>query len=202
MNALATIALQMAAQHGEGGEESHAINFWSIGPEYAERPALGFLAITFVVFVVGLVWVLRPRVATLLENRSDAVRKAIDEAKRAKEAAEARARDAEQKLKNLEGETARLVKDFEEQGKAETERLEKMAHEAAARIAKDAEDTISAEAERARQMLRAEAAKLALEMAEEKIRAALSGADDTRLQKALIDGLEKTSTTTGKGAQA
>jgi F-type H+-transporting ATPase subunit b len=175
----------------EGAE--HGINWWGVGQQYTEAPALGLLSITFVIFVAGLVWFVRPKLMTYLENRSDAVKKAIDEAKRAKEAAEARAKDAEMRLQNLEQETAKMRADFESQGKAEAERLEKLAQETAARIARDAEETIGAEADRARAALRAEAAKLALEMAEERIKAALNGNDDARLQKALVDGLNRPS---------
>lgn len=181
-----------AEKHGaaEGGHEPHISNMWGVGAQYAETPALGFLTITFLVFVLGLFFILRKPVAILVENRSDAVRKAIEEAQRAKAAAEARAREAEARLASLDDEMKRLRADFEMQGKAEMARIEKMADETALRIAKDAEDTIAAESERARQTLRAEAARLALELAEERIRGALSSDDDARLQKALIAGLD------------
>ena len=145
---------------------------------------------TFAVFAGGLLWIIKPRMANLLEERSYNVKKAIEEAQRARAAAEARALDAENRLASLGDETKRLRADFEIQGRAEMARIEKMAEETALRIAKDAEDTILAETERARQSLRAEASRLALELAEERIRAALSADDDTRLQKALIAGLD------------
>jgi F-type H+-transporting ATPase subunit b len=198
-------AVAFAEEHGEAAGEAHGHapeikNLWNIGPQYAETPALGFLSITFAVFVIGLLVILRPRISILLENRADTVRKAIEEAKRAKEAAEARAREAEQKLASLEDEMKRLKGDFEMQGKAEMERIEKMANEAAARIARDAEDTINAEAARAQLTLRAEAARLALELAEERIKGALKADDEVRLQKALIAGLESAGTTGKKTA--
>lgn len=175
---------------GEGGHhEAHVANWWGLGSQYAQSPALGFVTITFLIFVSGLLWILKPRISSLLEERSYNVKKAIEEAQRARADAEARARDAENKLASLAGEMAKLRNEFEQQGKVELQRIEKMAEEAAVRIGKDAEDTINAESERARQVLRAEAAKLALELAEERIRGALSGDDDTRLQKALIAGL-------------
>jgi F-type H+-transporting ATPase subunit b len=184
-----TIAL--AAEGAAGGHhEPHISNVWGIGAQYAQTPALGFLTITFLVFVLGLFFILRKPIAILVENRSDAVRKAIEEAQRAKAAAEARAKEAEAKLASLDDEMKRLRSDFEVQGKAEMARIEKLAEETAVRIAKDAEDTIAAESDRARQTLRAEAARLALELAEERIRAALSSDDDARLQKALIAGLD------------
>lgn len=171
--------------------EPHVANWWHVGPEWAESPALGMLSITFVIFVAILVAVLRPRISLMLQGRAHDVKKAIEEATRAKEAAQLREREANAKLAALGDEMKKLRADFESQGKAELERLEKMAQDAAVRIAKDAEDTITAESERARTSLRAEAAKLALELAEERIKGALTSADDARLQKALVERLDR-----------
>ena len=185
------------AEHGGGRVvshgEAHVSNWFGIGPQYAETPALGFVIATFLIFAGGLVYFVRPKLMVHLENRSDDVRKAIEEATRAKDAAEARAREAEEKLARLADDMKQMKVDFEVQGKSELERLEKLAHQTAARIAKDAEDTIAAESVRAQQMLRAEAARLALDLAEQKIRTALSADDDVRLQAALVAGLEKAS---------
>ncbi|MBI1944897.1 MAG: ATP synthase F0 subunit B [Deltaproteobacteria bacterium] len=182
-------ALAKGAEHGAGGGHAEVKNWWGVGAAYAESPALGLLSITFFAFLGVLVVALKKPLALYLENRADTVKKAIEEAKRARDAAEARARDAEAKLAALGGEVLRLKADFEAQGKAEAERLEKLAHDAAARIAKDAEDTIAAEAQRAQLVLRQEAARLALELAEERIKGALTDADEVRLHKSLVDEL-------------
>ncbi len=193
--ALVAASSSALAKGGEGGHgEPHVANWWGLGSAHANEPALGFVMITFVVFVSALVWILKPRIRSLLEERSYNVRKAIEEAQRAHAAAEARARDAEAKLASLAGEMLKLRGEFEAQGQAEMQRIEKVAAETAVRIAKDAEDTIQAETERARTVLRSEAAKLALELAEQRIRQALSSDDDARLQKALIEGLSLAAT--------
>jgi F-type H+-transporting ATPase subunit b len=180
-----------AGEHAEHGAP-HVANWWTLtGPENAHAPALGWLSLTFLVFAGGLAIALRKPLTNYLINRSDTVTKAIDEAKKAREAAEHRAREAEKKLAALDSEIGRMKKDFEEQGRAEAERLEKVAHDTAARIQKDAEDTINAERERATQALRAEAAKLALELAEERLRGAVTANDDARLQKTLVADLTK-----------
>jgi F-type H+-transporting ATPase subunit b len=168
--------------------EPHVAN-WIDPIGRPDAPALALLATTFLVFAIGLVVLLKKPITVYLENRSDTVQKAIEEAKRAREAAEARARDAEQKLAALGDEMKRMRADFEAQGRAETERLEKAAQDAAARIAKDAEDTIAAEAARAQLLLRQEAARLAVELAEEKIRGAVTADDEKRLHKSLVSGL-------------
>lgn len=179
--------------HGGGHGEvhhPHVSNWWHFGDAYKETPALGWLAITFVVFVVGLIAVAKKPMNVFLENRADAVRKAIEEATRAKADAERRAREAEEKLAALDAEVRRMKSDFESQGKAELERLEKVGRDTAARIAKDAEDTIAAEVDRARTVLRAEAARLALESAEERIKAAVTADDDARLRQSLVQHLQ------------
>jgi F-type H+-transporting ATPase subunit b len=180
------------AHAGGSGEVHHAhvANWWHFGEQYKESPALGWLAITFVLFFIGLVAIAKKPLNIFLENRADTVRKAIEEAKRAKEDAERRARDAEAKLAALDAEVRRMKSDFESQGRAELERMEKVGRETAARIAKDAEDTINAEIERAQNVLRKEAARLALETAEERIKAALTADDDARLRQSLVQHLQ------------
>ena len=181
-----------AAEHGSsaGHDEPHVANWWHMGPGYAETPALGWLTLTFLIFVGGLVYFAKKPLQIELDNRADAVEKAIAEATRAKDEALARAREAEARLQALDGEVKKMRSDFEAQGRAEADRIAKAAQEMAARIARDAEDTISAETERAREMLRAEASKIALQLAEERIKQALSAADDTRLQRGLIQDLQ------------
>lgn len=179
------------AHHGGGAahHEPHVSNWWGFGDKYAETPALGWLTITFLIFAGGVVYFVRKPLSQHLMARADTVEKAIAEATKAKEDAERRAREAEAKLAALDGEVKKMKADFESQGKAEAERMEKAAVEMSARIAKDAEDTIVAETERAREALRAEASKLALQLAEERIKGMLSAADDDRLKKSLINDL-------------
>ena len=188
---LVTSGALLAAEHGEGmhGESEGELNWWGLGKAYAEKPAIGFLGISFLVFAAGVIYFVRKPLASHLETRADTVKKAIEEATQAKLDAERRARDAEQKLANLDGEMQKLKAEFETQGKAEHARLEAAAHDASARIAKDAEDTITAEIERARQALQREAARLALKLAEERITAAVGNDDEVRLRGALVKDL-------------
>ncbi len=175
--------------HGAGHHEPHVANWWGIGEKYAETPALGWLTITFLIFAGGVVYFVRKPLSSHLVARADTVERAIAEATKAREDAERRARDAEARLAALDGEVKRMKADFTLQGKAEADRIEKTAADMAIKIAKDAEDTIGAETDRARESLRAEASKLALQLAEERIKAMLSAADDERLKKSLISDL-------------
>lgn len=187
------VAHEGAEKGGHGGAAHHEphlsdINWFGI-EGHAESPALGYLTITFLIFAGGVIYLVRKPLSLHLQTRADTVEKAIAEATRAKEEAEKRARDAEARLAALDGEVKKMKADFESQGKAEAERIEKAAADMSARIAKDAEDTIGAETERAREVLRAEASKLALQLAEERIKSMLNAADDDRLKKSLISDL-------------
>lgn len=194
--AIASLVLSSSSALAEGGghHEPHIANVWGVGPEFSATPAIGLLAITFVIFVVVLAFGIPklgvpgvvPVLTKYLGTRADAIEQAMAEAKKAKEDAERRAKDAEHKLAALEGEVARMQADFEAQGKLEAERIHKAAGEMATKIAKDAEDTIAAELQRAREQLRAEASALALKLAEERIQKLLTPADDQKLKKSLI----------------
>ena len=185
---IADVGLAAGGGHG-GHHEPHVANWWGIGEKYAESPALGWLAVTFAVFAFGVFSFAKDPLKRHLETRADTIEKAMIEAKKAKEAAEARAKEAEAKLASLEGEVKKMKADFEAQGKLEAARIEKAAEEMSKKIAKDTEDTIAAETERAREQLRAEASKLALQLAEERIRQMLTPADDEKLKSKLINEL-------------
>ncbi len=191
-SALAEEGAEAVAEHGGEAhhEAPHVANWWHMGAEYAETPALGYLAITFFVFVGLLVYFGARPLKEHLQTRADTVEKAIAEATKAKEAALARAREAEAKLAALDGEVKKMKADFEAQGKAEADRIEAAAADMAKKIAKDTEDMVTAEMERAREALRAEAAKLALQMAEDRIKKMLTAADDARLRGGLVKDLQ------------
>jgi F-type H+-transporting ATPase subunit b len=186
---------EAAAAHGEaaaaGGHHGapHVSNWWGIGEQYANTPALGWLTITFLIFVGILVTFGRPAIKKHLETRADTVEKAIAEARRAREDAEKRAKDAEAKLAALSSEVEKMKAEFTAQGQLESERINVAAADMAKKIARDAEDTIGAETERAKEALRVEAAKLALQLAEERIKQLLTDADDGKLKTSLIQGL-------------
>lgn len=179
----------LAAGGAEHGHEPHVANWFGLGRQHQEAPALGWMMVTFAVFVAILVgWVRKP-LGNYLEARSGEVRRALMEAQQAKAEAEARAAESEERLRKLDAEVAALTAEFRAQGEAELVRLEAAARATAERIAKDAEDTLAAESERAREALKAEAAKLALELAEARIRGAIADGDHQRLTQSFIQDL-------------
>lgn len=165
----------------------HVENWWgALSETNAEAPALGWMMVTFATFVAILYASIRRPLGTYLATRSDEVKNALEEAKQARAEAEAKAREYEERLANLDSEIEALKSDFRVRGEAEVRRLEQAGKAAADRIVKDAEDTIAAEVDRAQQALKQEAAKLSLEMAEETLRGAIGSADHQRLEKAFL----------------
>ena len=186
---LATAALPaMAAGGAEAGDHGapHVQNWWGLGSEWAHAPALGFLMITFVVFVGLLYAAMKKPLGGYIEQRSNDVRNALEEAQKAKAAAEAKAAEYEERLSQLDGEFDKLKSDFRTRGDAEVRRLEAAGQAAAARILKDAEDTISAEFDKAQTALKLEASRLALTVAEEMIRSNIANDDHARLEQGFI----------------
>ena len=59
-----------AAGHG-GHHEPHVANWWGMGEQYANTPALGWLTITFLIFVGVLVFFGRPAIKRHLNTRAD-----------------------------------------------------------------------------------------------------------------------------------
>lgn len=178
-----------AAGGGGGHHEPHIENVWGLGEKYSETPALGWLAITFAIFVYGVIRFAGPAIKGHMTTRADTIEKAMAEAQQARADAERRANEAEAKLAALAGDVARMQADFEAQGKLEGARIQQAAEDMAKKIARDAEETILAETARAREALRAEAASLALQVAEVRIKQMLSVADDQKLTKSLITEL-------------
>lgn len=188
--ATALFVLPAAAAEGAHGHEPHVQNWWDmLGEQNAEAPAIGWLSITFFLFLF-IVWrgVRRP-LTSYLEARSDEVKNALEEARIAQAEAEARAQEYEDRLARLDDEIDAMKAEFKSQGEAEVKRLEQAGKHAAARIQKDAEDTIAAEYERAQQALKAEAAKIALDLAERDIRAGISAGDLGRLEQTFLDDM-------------
>lgn len=188
--ALTALLPSLALAAGGGGGHGHhpeIVNWWgALSEKNADAPALGWMMVTFAIFCAIVYFAVRRPLATYVANRSDEVKRAIEEAKLAREEAEAKAREYEERLANLDKEIEALKQDFRSRGEAEVRRLEEAGQHAAQRIAKDAEDTISAEFDRARHALKQEAARLALELAEETVRGVIKTDDHQRLEKAFL----------------
>lgn len=141
-------------EHGEG--EGDNVTAWK--------------ALNFVLLAGALVYLLRKPARAFFRSRTEDIRKGIDEATAAREAAEARAAEMDRRLQGLEAEISQLRVKAREEMAAEEERLRAESAQALARIRERGGQEILSTTSHARNELRAEAARLALELAEQKVR--------------------------------
>lgn len=159
------------------------------GPDWF---VLGMQAANVVIFLAILVWAARRPVMDGLKNRSLSVRNQLEEARRLKAEADARAAEVEARLKALDADIARMKSDAETESAAEAERIRVRADADAVRIQETAQRTIREEAQRARNELRGEAAQLAVQLARETLRRSVTAEDQERLAREFLAAVDRT----------
>jgi len=137
----------------------------------ADHAAVGrateiFKWINFAIVAGVIVWVFGKLLPPVFRKKADAISSAIKNATNAKAAADARLREAEAKLLNLEKEVAELRASLERESAAELERLRAATDADAQKIATAAKAEIEAAERAARLELKALAANLAVDGAE------------------------------------
>lgn len=122
-------------------------------------------AVAFIVIFGLFVWKIIPRLNTLLDERSAAISGRIDEAKHAREEADALLERYQQQLADARAEAARIRDGAREDAKQIRAELVEQAQAEAARIVSQARNQIQSERDAAVQSLRAEVGSLALDLA-------------------------------------
>ena len=147
-------------------------------------------AINFLILAGVLVYFLRKPLSSFLKERSELLRKAIDDA------AKARAEAAE-KLAAIEARTAKLADEIagmnakmDVEAAAEARRLQETAAAEISRIRAQSEFTGEQEVKKAREELRREASLLSAHAAEEIVRKTLSPEDQERLVRENLEKIE------------
>lgn len=176
--------------HASGAQ--HSINWWRLGSEYSDAPALGWLTITFVIFVYGIVFIVKKPLSLYLETRSKDIRRQIEEGLKAKIESEEKLRLYDEKLRSLDSEIEKMKAAFAEQAQAESRERERATRELEARILRDAEDTIKANFERSKNRLAEEVVARAALLAKETIVQRKRDQVDGFLKSAFIDDLKTT----------
>lgn len=174
------------------GSGDHGINWWHLGSEYKDAPALGWLTITFFLFVYFVARAIKKPLTLYLEIRSKDIRHQIEEARLAKQASEEKLKLYEEKLKSLDSEIDRIKAAFNEQAASERKERERLLHEVEARILKDAEDSIKASYERSKHRLAEEVISKALVLAEQTISQNKREEVDALLKESFIADLKDT----------
>ena len=63
--------------------EEHHINWWGLGSEYGDSPAVGWQIFTFIVFVSLLIYFAKKPVSAYLDSRAKEIEKLISDAEKA-----------------------------------------------------------------------------------------------------------------------
>jgi F-type H+-transporting ATPase subunit b len=124
----------------------------------------------FVVIAAVIVWAARKYLPGIFRDRTAAIQKAMQEARKASEEARRRLADIESRLMKLDSEIAAMRAAAEKEGAAEEARIKTAAEEDARKIIASAEQEIAAAAKAARRQLTAHAADLAVGLAQKQIR--------------------------------
>ncbi|MFO0677127.1 MAG: hypothetical protein U0169_11365 [Polyangiaceae bacterium] len=211
--ALLTVSAPAFAQHGESahgaaapaeghgesahGEGAHGEGHDAHGPapinwlDFSDKHQVPFAALVInVVLLLGMYWYLgKGPVAAALKKRREDIAKDIEEAKRIKAEAEARAKLYQSKLDKLEQELAEARQALVEAGKGERERIIREAEEKAVRIQKDAEFMIEQELKQMRLDLLRETVESAVSAAEDLLKKRVTQSDQERLAEDFLGEL-------------
>lgn len=145
--------------------------------------------INFVILAVGVYLVWTKAISGLLTRRGSEIKNAIEEARKAKDAADRNAAEYREKLAVLDSKVAEIHNELKLEGEAEKARI--IAESAKSAEALKAQAKVAAEQEikKARIEIREEAARLAVQLAEDILKKELSPADQERLVKGYLNNL-------------
>jgi len=178
--AIALLAGVAFASGGEGGGEH--------GSKWG-----GFLyqAINFGILVAILaVAAWKADLKGMITGRSEGIKKNIEEARAAREAAEKALAEVEEKLKTKDREIAEMMQVSEQSGSKERDRLIAEGERLSKSLVEQARANIEVELRQAMEALKKEAAELALELAEQQIGQKLTAEDQKVLFEDALKRLE------------
>jgi F-type H+-transporting ATPase subunit b len=147
-------------------------------------------AINFLLLAGVLVYFLRKPLSSFLKERSDLLRKAIDDAAKARAEAAGKLAAIEARTANLADEVAGMNAKMDVEAAAEARRLQETVAAEIARIRAQSEFTGEQEVKKAREELRREASLLTARAAEELVRKTLSPEDQERLVRENLEKIE------------
>jgi F-type H+-transporting ATPase subunit b len=168
-------AVAFAEEAGHGGEEAMTfLGDW--------LPRL----VNFIIIAAIVVYFTRKPVRDFFKNRSVEIAKAMQESKETRERAVAALAEMEQKIKELEAETSKLVADAQARGEKDRQILAEEGRKVALDIQAQAKQSIDLEVMKAKSALAAEAALLSLNLAEANIKDKIGKKDHDRIVKEYI----------------
>lgn len=167
-----------AGEHG-GGEHSGGTPEVSIWWKWAN----------FAILAGGLGYMISKNAPAYFAARNEEIRQGLEEGARLQREANERAASMEARLKNLSTEIAELRTKAKAEIAAEGERVKAETSAALAKVQAHAEAEIASAAKIERAELTSYAADLALQLAQDKLRAQLTGESDGRLIQGFLKGM-------------
>ena len=142
--------------------------------------------VNFAIIAAVVVYFGRKPVRDFFANRSAEIAKSIQESHDARERAVAALTDLEQKIKEMEAETGRMVADAQARGEKDKKELIEEGKKVAQDVQAQVKQGIDSELHKAKAALAAEAALLALDLAEGRIKQKINNQDHERIVKEYI----------------
>jgi F-type H+-transporting ATPase subunit b len=143
--------------------------------------------VNFAILTGALVYFLRKPLSSFLKERSEMLRKSIDDAARAREEAAAKLSAIETRMARLSDEVAGMNRKMDAEAKEEAHRFRDAAQAEIERIRIQTQVAADQEVKKARLELRREAAALATSAAEEIVRKTMTPEDRERLVRENIE---------------
>ncbi len=147
---------------------------------------IGFHTFNLVLLLVLLFFLLRRPLADALANRAALIRRELQEARDAKEAAEKRLEDLEERLAGFEFQVDGLRREMTEQAEQEREAIVERARREAEAVRTAAERAIRDEVARARRGLQEEVVTLSVALARQLLERQVGEEDQERLVRDLL----------------
>lgn len=116
-----------------------------------------------------------------LKGRSEGIAKSLEEAKKARDEAEAKFAEYDEKLNKAEAEIEQIAAELKKEGELERDRILVAAKEQAEKIKLEAEKSAAFEVARARAELQREASRLAIELAENLLKKNVNDKDQSNM---------------------
>jgi F-type H+-transporting ATPase subunit b len=142
--------------------------------------------VNFAIIAAVVVYFGRKPVRDFFANRSAEIAKSIQESRDARERAVAALADLEQKIKEMEAETARMVADAQARGEKDKRELVEEGKKVVQDVQAQVKQGIDSELHKAKAELAVEASLLALELAEGSIKQKINSQDHERIVKEYI----------------
>jgi F-type H+-transporting ATPase subunit b len=151
-----------------------------------------WVAIAFMVFAGAVIYLKVPgKVLELLDQRSDAIAKELEEARKLRIEAEAILADYKRRAANTDAEAAAILEQAEREASAYAQEARAAFDETMTRRMAVAEQKIKLEEEKARKQIRAQAAELAVAAAEHLIQQKVTGQVAENMISVSLDRIKK-----------